>query len=82
MCRERALAERHRADSGLSLEERAAGRANEQQWLQFARLYQLMDEMLASLGPPETDQQQSEEVRDESEGGPQEPSGAASVGPA
>ena len=39
--------------------EREAGRAAEQQWLRFARLYELMDEMLASLGPAETEQQQN-----------------------
>ena len=59
MCRERAAAAQQRADNELSLEERAAGRATEQQWLRFARLYELMDEMLASLGPAETEQQQN-----------------------
>ncbi len=60
ICRERAVAERKLADSAPTLAEREAGRAAEQQWLRFARLYELMDEMLASLSPAETEQQQSE----------------------
>ena len=55
MCRERAVAARELADRATSLAEREAGRAAEQQWLRFARLYELMDEMLASLGPAETE---------------------------
>ena len=60
MCRERAVAARELDDRATSLAEREAGRAAEQKWLRFARLYELMDEMLASLGPAETEQQQSE----------------------
>ena len=60
MSRERAVAARKLADSAPTLAEREAGRAAEQRWLRFARLYELMDEMLASLGPAETEQQQSE----------------------
>jgi hypothetical protein len=56
LCRERAVAVRKLADSAPTLAEREAGRAVEQQWLRFARLYSLMDEMLASLGPAETEQ--------------------------
>ena len=59
MCRERAVAVRTLADSAPTLAEREEGRAAEQQWLRFARLYELMDEMLASLGPVETEQQQT-----------------------
>jgi hypothetical protein len=55
MCRERAVAVRQQADSASTLAERAAARAAEQQWLHFARLYELMDEMFATLGPAETD---------------------------
>jgi len=60
ICRERAVAARKLADNAPTLAEREAGRATEQQWLRFARLYDLMDEMLASLGPAaETEQQQN-----------------------
>ena len=40
-----------KAASAPTLAEREAGRAAEQQWLRFARLYELMDEMFAFLGP-------------------------------
>ena len=40
-----------KAASAPTLAEREEGRAAEQQWLRFARLYELMDEMFASLGP-------------------------------
>jgi hypothetical protein len=59
MCQERAAAARQLADRATSLAEREAGRATEQQWLRHARLYQLMDEMLGSLGLAETEPQQS-----------------------
>jgi hypothetical protein len=49
MCRERAAAARQRAESGLSLAEREEGRAAEQHWLRLVRLYELMDEVLASV---------------------------------
>ena len=60
MCRERAVAARKLAESAPTLAERDARRAAEQQWLRFARLYE-MDEIIASLGPTETEQQQDEE---------------------
>ena len=59
ICREHAVAVRKLADSAPTLAEREAGRAAEQQWLRFARLYDLMGEILASIGPAETEQQQN-----------------------
>jgi hypothetical protein len=59
ICREHAVAVRKVADSAPTLAEREAGRAAEQQWLRFARLYELMDEIIASLGPAEPEQQQT-----------------------
>jgi len=53
MCQERAVAVRQKTDIALSLEEREAGRAVEQKWLRFARLYALMDEILANVDTPE-----------------------------
>ena len=64
MCRERAVAARKLAESAPTLAERDARRAAEQQWLRFARLYELLHEMLTSLGPAETEQQQTRKVRD------------------
>jgi len=63
LCRERAVAARSLADNAPTLAEREAGRAAEQQWLRFARLYELMDEILASLGPTESEQQGNLEDR-------------------
>jgi len=59
MCRERAAVARQQADTGLSLQEREAGRAAEQQWLRNALLYQLMDEVNRSLGLAGTDPPQN-----------------------
>ena len=55
MCRERAEAARQQAESGLSLAEREEGRTTEQHWLRVARLYDLMDEVLAFVGRAETE---------------------------
>ena len=59
LCQERAVAVRQLADSALSLEEREAGRANEQKWLRFARLYGLMDEILGKIDPAEAEGDES-----------------------
>jgi hypothetical protein len=61
MCRERAVAARKLADSAPTLAQREAARAAEQQWLRSARLYELMDQILSTLVPAETEQQQNEE---------------------
>ena len=63
LCRERATAARKLADSATTVAEREAGRAAEQKWLRFARLYELMYEVLASLGPSESEQQGNVEGR-------------------
>jgi hypothetical protein len=55
MCHERAVAARKQADSAPSLAEREEGRAIEQKWMRFARLYGLMDEILSSVGPIEAE---------------------------
>ena len=56
MCHEHAVAARKLADGAPTLAEREAGRTAEQQWLRFARLYELMDKMFASLDPAEAQQ--------------------------
>jgi hypothetical protein len=63
MCQERAVAARQQADSAPSLAEREAGRAIEQKWVRFARLYALMDEILSSVGPIEPDRESVSEGR-------------------
>ena len=55
MCRERAAAARQQAESGPSLAEREDARTTEQHWLRVARLYELMDEVLAFVDQAETE---------------------------
>ena len=42
---------RQQAENGLTIAEREQGRVTEQRWLRFARLYELMDEVLPIVDP-------------------------------
>jgi hypothetical protein len=55
ICRERAAVTRLQSESALTLAEREQCRAIELRCLQFARLYELMDEVLVVLDQSEED---------------------------
>jgi len=51
MCHERAATARQQDENGLTIAKREQWRVIEQRWLRFARLYELMDEVLPIVDP-------------------------------